>query len=267
MKGTFVIIAAIMLLTFSFLLFTDISFVQTGYGKAKFFLADGVGPVLQVMKAPVRAISYIFDGYINLVDVKEKNTELRKRVEELEMESQKMADIQRENKRLKELLDLEEQQPNEMIASRIVGEDLTNWFRCVVIDKGRNAGIRERMPVITPLGVVGQAVEVNDWHTKVMVINDTNSAVDVFVAGKDTRGIAEGTGRTTLRLKYVLKNDQLEVGDRLVTSGKDAIFPRGIAVGIVISVNKNSPGLFSEVEVMPYNNFRKLDAILVVKKP
>jgi rod shape-determining protein MreC len=265
-KGSFIIIAAILLLAISFLLFTNISIFQKGYGKAKFYLADGVGPVLQVIKAPARFADYVVENYVNLIDVKERNTELKKRLDAMELENQKIPELQKENERLKGLLELVERQPNEMIASRIVGEDVTNWFKCILIDKGRYAGIREKMPVITPLGVVGQAVEVNNWHTKVMVINDTNSAVDVFVTGKNTRGIAEGTGQTTLKLKYVLKNDELEVGDKLITSGKDAIFPKGLAVGIVISVNKNMPGLFSDIDVMPFNNFKKLDEVLVVKK-
>ncbi len=98
-----------------------------------------------------------------------------------------------------------------------------NWFKCIVIDKGQTAGIRVKMPVITDAGLVGQTVEVNRWHTKVMIINDTNSAVDTYVTGKHIRGIAEGTGKRTLKLKYVLKNDEISVGDRLITSGKDAI--------------------------------------------
>jgi len=126
--------------------------------------------------------------------------------------------------------------------------------------------VREKMPVVTPAGVVGQAVEVSRWHTQVMIINDTNSAVDVYTTGKHTRGIVEGTGQTTLKMKYVLKNDDIEVGDRLITSGKDAIYPEGLAVGIVINRNKTRPGLFSDIDVMPFNNFKKLDEVLVVKK-
>ncbi len=72
--------------------------------------------------------------------------------------------------------------------------------------------------------------------------------------------------QTTLKLKYVTKNDDVEAGDRLITSGKDAIFPKGLAVGIVISVNKNQAGLFSDIDVMPFNNFKKLDEVLVVKE-
>ena len=129
-----------------------------------------------------------------------------------------------------------------MIAARVTGEDVMNWFKCIIIDKGRTAGVKEKMPVVTPAGVVGQAVEVSRWHTKVMIINDTNSAVDVYTTGKHTRGIVEGTGQTILKMKYVLKNDDIEVGDRLITSGKDAIYPAGLALGIVIKIDKTQAG-------------------------
>ncbi len=266
MKSTFVIIATILLLVLSFLLFTNIAVFQKGYGKAKFYLADGVGPVLQILKTPARSVSYVLENYVDLIDVKRRNDKLKKKVETLELETQKIPELEKENERLKGLLHLVEEQPNELIAARIVGEDVMNWFKCVIIDKGRSAGIKEKMPVITPSGIVGQAVEVHNWHTKVMVVNDTNSAVDVYVSGKNARGIVEGTGSTTLKLKYVTKNDEVEVGDKLITSGKDAIFPKGLAVGIVINVNKNKAGLFSDIDVMPFNNFKKLDEVLVVKK-
>jgi rod shape-determining protein MreC len=265
LKGTLAIILAILVLTVSFLLFTDIGFFVRGYVKSKVHLADAVGPVLKVMSAPVHSVNYLFESYINLVGVKRRSGEMKKKLDTLLLENQKIPELEKENERLKGLLRFMEQRPNSMIAARVVGEDVTNWFKCIMIDKGRSYGVREKMPVITPAGIVGQAVEVNQWHTKVMVINDTNSAVDVYVSGRQSRGILEGTGQTILKLKYVLKNDELEVGDSLITSGKDSIYPRGISAGIVISINKNRAGLFADVDVMPFNNFKKLDEVLVVK--
>jgi rod shape-determining protein MreC len=265
-KGTFVIIAAVLLLALSFLLFTNIAFVDKGYSQAKLYLTDGLGPALKMLGTPVRSVDYVLDNYVNLIDVKKRNGELKKRVDSMELENQRITELEKENERLKALLDMVRQRPNEMIAARVIGEDVMNWFKCIIIDKGKNSGINARMPVITPVGVVGQTVEVSRWHTKVMIINDTNSAVDVYSAGKHTRGIIEGTGQTILKLKYVLKNDDIEVGDRLITSGKDAIYPTDLALGIVIKVDKTRPGLFSDIDVMPFNNFKKLDEVLVVKK-
>ena len=123
-----------------------------------------------------------------------------------------------------------------------------------------------KMPVVTSRGLVGQVVETDRWVTKVMVINDTNSSVDIYVEGRNTRGILEGTGQTLLRLKYIRKNDELEIGDKLITSGKDGIYPKGLAIGIVTTVNRNKPGIFADIEVMPFNNFNRLEEVLVLKK-
>lgn len=266
MKGTLVIIAAILLLVLSFLFFTNITAFSRGYSTAKVYLGNGVGPVLKAITTPVRSVDHLVDEYINLINVKRRNAELTRRLERLQLENEKIVELEKENQRLKGLLQLKEQKTNDLVAANITGEDVMNWFKCVIIDKGRSAGIKEKMPVITPAGVVGQAVEVNMWHSKVMIINDTNSAIDIYITGKHTRGIVEGTGQTVVKLKYVQKNDDVEVGDKLITSGKDGIYPRGLPVGIVISVNKNQPGLFADIDVMPFNNFKKLDEVLVVKR-
>ena len=266
MKGTLVVITAVVILAVSFLLFTDIGPIAKTYSKAKLYSAGMVGPTLRAVGAPFRFTHGIFDGYINVVDVKRKNGELQKKLEALQLQNQKFSELEKENERLRRLLHFMDERPGTLTAARVIGEDVTNWFKCVIIDKGRGNGIGEKMPVITPEGVVGQAVEVSQWHTKVMILTDTNSAIDVYVTGKQARGILAGTGRTTLKMKYVLKNDDLEAGDRLITSGKDGVYPRGLPVGVVITVNKNVVGLFAEVEVMPFNNFRKLDEVLVVRR-
>ena len=266
LKGTLVVITAVVILALSFLLFTDIGPVAKRYSKVKVYFANVVGPTLKGVGAPFHFTHGIFDAYVNLVDVKRKNDELRKKLEALQLKDQKFPELEKENERLRRLLHFMDERPGTLTAARVIGEDVSNWYKCIIIDKGRGNGISEKMPVITPEGVVGQAVEVNQWHTKVMILIDTNSAIDVYVTGKEARGILAGTGRTTLKMKYVLKNDDLEAGDRLITSGKDGVYPRGLPVGVVISVNKNVVGLFAEVEVMPFNNFRKLDEVLVVRK-
>jgi rod shape-determining protein MreC len=265
-KGSLVIITAVLLLVLSFLFFTNIGVFAKSYSKTKFHLGDIVGPTLKVISAPIHSVNYVLESYVNLIDVKRKNGELKRKLELMELENHKIAELQKENDRLKQLLRLVDEHPKTMIAARVIGEDVMNWFKCIIIDKGQTAGVKEKMPVITAVGVVGQAVEVNKWHAKVMIINDTNSAVDIYVVGKHTRGIIEGTGQTILKLKYVSKNDDLEVGDRLITSGKDNIYPKGMPLGIVTNINKSKPGLFADVDVMPYNNFKKLEEVLVVKK-
>ena len=266
MKKTVVIIIAVLILVLSFLVFTNIPVFFKNYSKIKTGVGEATGPALKLISKPTQLIRYMFDTYINLVGVKKENFELKKRLEALQIENQKLVEIDKENKRLKSILHLAEQNPNTMIAARVIGEDVKNWFKCIIIDKGRDSGIKEKMPVVTSKGLVGQAVEINKWHSKVMIVNDTNSSVDVYVEGKNSRGILEGTGQTTLKLKYVLKNDEIAIGDKLVTSGKDSIYPKGLPTGIIITINRNKAGIFADVDVMPFNNYKRLDEVLVVKK-
>lgn len=266
MKNPILIIITVLILAAAFLVFTNTPVVLKAYTKVKVVAGEAAGPALSALSKPGQLVKHVYHSYVNVVGAQKENDQLRKRLEKLEIDNQKIAELERENRRLKTILKLMEQNPNTMIAARVVGEDLRNWFRCIMVDKGRDHGVQPKMPVITPRGIVGQAVEVNKWHTKVMIINDTNSSVDVYVDGKNTRGVLEGTGQSTLKLKYVVKNEDIEIGDKLVTSGKDGIFPKGLPTGIVITVNRTKAGIFSDIDVMPFNNFRRLEEVLIVKR-
>jgi rod shape-determining protein MreC len=266
LKNTVVIIIAIAILVVSFFIFTNTPLFLKGYSVAKSGFGEISGPLLRIIGKPAEFARYLFNNYIGLIRTNRENADLRNKLTKLQLENQKIPELEQENKRLKTILNLMEQHPKTMIAARVVGEDVKNWFKCIILDKGKSSGIMIKMPVVTSRGLVGQVVETDRWVTKVMVINDTNSSVDIYVEGRNTRGILEGTGQTLLRLKYIRKNDELEIGDKLITSGKDGIYPKGLAIGIVTTVNRNKPGIFADIEVMPFNNFNRLEEVLVLKK-
>jgi rod shape-determining protein MreC len=266
LKNTVVIIIAIAILVVSFFIFTNTPLFIKGYSVAKSGFGEISGPLLRIIGKPAEFARYLFNNYIGLIRTNRENADLRNKLTKLQLENQKIPELEQENKRLKTILNLMEQHPKTMIAARVVGEDVKNWFKCIILDKGKNSGIMIKMPVVTSRGLVGQVVETDRWVTKVMVINDTNSSVDIYVEGRNTRGILEGTGQTLLRLKYIRKNDEIEIGDKLITSGKDGIYPKGLAIGIVTTVNRNKPGIFADIEVMPFNNFNRLEEVLVLKK-
>ena len=265
MKNSIIIITAILVLVSSFFVFSNIPFFVKGYSTIKRGSSEIAGPVLKLIGKPAYLVKYLFTTYIDLIDIKKENIELKKKLDAVQFENQKIPELDKENKRLKSILNLIDKSPGTIIAARVIGEDVKNWFKCIIIDKGKDSGVNEKMPVVTPKGLVGQAVEVNKWHSKVMVINDTNSSVDVYVEGKNTRGILEGTGQTTLKLKYILKNDEIAIGDKLITSGKDGIYPKGLPAGIIITASMNKSGIFADIDVMPFNNYKRLDEVLVIK--
>ncbi|MBP8625079.1 MAG: rod shape-determining protein MreC [Syntrophorhabdales bacterium] len=261
-----IIIIAVLVLTVSFFIFTRTPIFVNNYLKIKISCGEIVGPALRLLKEPFTGARYIFNTYMNLIDAKKENYLLKKRIDELLLENQRIPELEQENRRLKTILKLAESNPGTSVVAKVIGEDLKNWFKCIIVDKGRDHGINEKMPVITPKGIVGQVVEVNKWHSKVMIINDTNSSVDVNIEGRDTRGVLEGTGYTVLKLKYITKNDEVEVGDKLVTSGKDSIYPKGIPTGIIIAIDKQKAGIFYDIDVMPYNNFKRLEEVMILRK-
>jgi len=216
LKNSIAIIIAILILIISFFAFTNTPLVVRGYSTFKSGFSETIGPMLKLIAKPTDLVRYIFSSYINLVGAKRENAELKKKLDAFLLENQKIPDLERENKRLRTLLNFVEKNPRSLIAARVVGEDLKNWYKCIIIDKGDASNIKEKMPVITPRGIVGQAVEVDRWHSKVMVINDANSSVDVNAEGGTPR-LWSSTMPTlpwTSTLKGRIQEDSWKARDR-----------------------------------------------------
>ncbi|MBW2365959.1 MAG: rod shape-determining protein MreC [Deltaproteobacteria bacterium] len=128
-------------------------------------------------------------------------------------------------------------------------------------------GLKKGLPVIIPEGIAGHITEVTSHYAKVLLIFDQNSAVDAFVQRTRARGIVKGetTGRCVL--KYVLQKHDIRVGDTVVSSGWDGVFPKGLRIGYVSKVVKRTSGIFQEIKVTPYVDFDNLEEVLVILNP
>ncbi|MGZ8478400.1 MAG: rod shape-determining protein MreC, partial [Candidatus Binatia bacterium] len=133
-----------------------------------------------------------------------------------------------------------------------------------VLNKGSADGVRKGMAVVTPLGVIGKVVSVTGRTAKVLLLTDPNSGIDVLVQRTRSRGIVSGSLESGTVLKYVKRSEDVQEGDRLVTSGLDNVFPKGMLAGTVIKVRKQSRGLFQTVEVLPAVQASLVEEVLVV---
>ncbi len=133
-----------------------------------------------------------------------------------------------------------------------------------MLDKGSADGVRKGMGVVTPLGVVGKVVAVTGRTAKVILLTDPNSGIDVLVQRTRSRGIVSGSLESGTVLKYIKRSEDVQEGDRLVTSGLDSVFPKGMMAGTVIKVRKQSRGLFQSVEVLPAVQAALVEEVLVV---
>jgi rod shape-determining protein MreC len=176
-----------------------------------------------------------------------------------------MLELQEENARLRELLSAGEPIASSMLASRVIAFDPSNWIQAITIDKGSSDGVQVGMAAITYEGVVGQVSAVGLTSAKVLLLTDHSSGVEAVLQGSRIRGIVEGAGRRSLRWRFVLEEDEVKPGDRLVTSGMDGIYPPGLFIGRVANVERNTAGMFQQIDVSPAVNMAKLEEVLLIK--
>lgn len=209
-------------------------------------------------------ITGLQENYDTLAGFRSENERLRKRIQSLEVERQKLLEAQATNLRLKQLLDFRSHLSGAAVTASIIANSASSWFQSCLLDKGSADGVRKGMAVVTPLGVVGQVVAVTPRTAKVLLVTDPNSGIDVLVQRTRARGIVSGSLDNGTVLKYVKRSEDIQEGDRLITSGIDGVFPKGLMVGAVIKVHKQHLGLFQFVEVLPAVQSSRVEEVLVV---
>ena len=221
-------------------------------------------PLQIASQGAVNWISDFRENYDTLTGFKAENARLRKRIEALEVERQRYLEADATNRQLKALLDFRSQLSGTAITASIIANSASSWFQSCMLDKGSADGVSKGMAVVTPLGVIGQVVAVTPRTAKVLLLTDPNSGIDVLVQRTRSRGIVSGSLETGTILKYVKRSEDIQEGDRLITSGIDGVFPKGMMVGTVIKVRKQHLGLFQFIEVLPAVQTPRIENVLVV---
>jgi len=206
--------------------------------------------------------------YFDLVGARRENLELRKQLAALETARARMNELEVENHRLGDLLELREALASQAVAANVIGNDATGLSRTLIVGQGSHDGLRRDLAVISADGVVGRLIMVAPNAARVLLIDDHNSALDALDQRSRARGVIAGVIDDGLTMKYVDRSEDLRAGDEIITSGMDGIFPRGLLVGQIKRVSQEGPGLFLNVEVKPAANFRKLEQVLILtQKP
>jgi rod shape-determining protein MreC len=209
----------------------------------------------------------IQENYLTMTGFKAENERLRRRIQELEVERHRLLEADAVNRKLQQLLEFRSQLPSKAVTASIIANSASSWFQGCILDKGSADGVQKDMAVVTPLGVVGKVVSVTKRSAKVILLTDANSGIDVLVQRTRSRGIVSGSLDNGTVLKYMKRSEDVQVGDRLITSGVDGVFPKGLMVGTVIKVNKQHLGLFQSVEVLPAVQSSRVEEVLVVGGP
>jgi rod shape-determining protein MreC len=219
---------------------------------------------LSITNKGMNAVSNTWNHYFFLVGLHDENIALKKRVSTLSIDSQLLQEQADENKRLRDLLVFRKKFEHTMLPAEIIGRDPSGWFKTILIDKGSKDGIAKDTGVITPDGVVGRVIEVGLNSAKVLLLSDVNCYVDAVVKRTRTHGMVVGRGENMCTLAYMLKTEDVALGDVIISSGINTIYPRGIIIGTVTKINRDRSGFFQSIEVQPAVDFSKLHEVLIV---
>jgi len=220
-------------------------------------------PLLSASAAVSRGAKHFWSGYIWLIGARAENERLRAAVRDLTLREQALGQMREQNARLARLLDFKEGAEIHTIGARVIGRVPDFLSSVVYIDRGSQDGVAVDAAVLAGAGVVGRAVVVSLRQTQVQLISNADASIGVMLAASRSPGVLRGSGGLTLRLDYINNTEQVSVGDVVVSSGLDGIFPKGIPVGRVTSVRRGKT-VFRDIEVEPFADLLRLDEVLVV---
>ncbi len=207
----------------------------------------------------------LWTGYVGLRNLRQQNLALTDNVAELELELQVQRALAQQARSLERLLRLRETMALPTLSARVIATDATPYFRTLTIDRGRDDGLRPDMAVIAPAGVVGRVVAVSAGRAaQVQLLVDRNAAAGALVERTRASGLVVGTDTDgLLRMDYVSNLEDVRIGDRIVTSGVDRIYPGGFLIGEVTEVEQGV-GLYLVIHVDPVVEFSRIEDVLVV---
>jgi rod shape-determining protein MreC len=245
---------------------------RQGRSQLEHAIFAGLSPLQRAVGGGVSALTGVWRGYVDLRRVHRENQRLREQVRSLETTLLENQEVVREAERLREIAEVRPRLPLDTVVAQVVAAEGVPWYRTITINRGEQDGVALSSPVISATGVVGRVIAVGPHAAKVQLLLDRESGLGVriersrltaVVSGR--AGFADAVG-SDLELKFVPALADVVEGDVVVTSGLDRMFPKGLLVGRVRSV-QGGGGLFKEVAVTPSARFDKLEEVMIVRNP
>jgi rod shape-determining protein MreC len=219
-------------------------------------LRQGIGTVLyplqRALLVPRDTLSAGFDYVGDINRLRTENAELRRLEAANARQLLEVEHLAQENHQLRELMGARDRAPVRSQVAEVLYDTRDPFARRIVLDKGLQQGIVNGQPVIDSTGVVGQVTRVFPLSSELTLLTDRHIAIPVQVQRNGLRAIASGSGQGgRMELRYLSVNADLKEGDLVVTSGLDSVYPPGLPVGKVLSVDRRGAGNFARILVEP----------------
>ncbi len=251
--------------------YTSVYNVGTNTGKN--IIGTVTSPIQKVFYNIGRVFSNSYESILEIYKVREENIQLKERVYELTNENRILLDIVENQEYLKNEYEMRQMIDYDYVKSQIISRDPNNWFQKFTIDKGTNEGIKnddiivhaaELEEDLVVIGLVGKVIDVGNNWSKVITIADINSSISFRNIKNNSSGILKGQIDNTIKGYTFSKDDEIKVGDALVTSGLGEIYTQNLYIGKVISLERDD-GLTIDLQVEPVVDFQELHNVYVLK--
>jgi len=237
---------------------------DSGRGVVKKLVLEAAAPVQMFFNASIEGVEGAWARYIHLVGLEEENRYLKSKIAGLQAELILYKEGHLEAQRLQKLLLVQNEYQHSFIAARVIGKEQAALSKTLWINKGAAHGLKSGMPVLVPPGLIGKLTDVS-WHnSKVLLLIDESSNVDVLIQRTRVQGIVRGAGSRGCVVRYISKIQDVKEGDVVVTSGLSNLFPKGLLIGKVTHVDRMDVGLFLQIRVTPFADFAALEEVMVL---
>lgn len=226
--------------------------------KTSSMATDVVSPLIDVLVVPARTLAGVFDYFRDLSKIYDDNRKLRAENNRLQIVSDKARALEIENKLLAKLLNYTPPPNAKFVTARVIAEEGGAFSHSIIAYTGRDSGVKKGQVVMSDNGVIGRVDKPGKMYSKIILITDINSKIPVMVERTRVRGILSGDNTTVPKMIFIPLSAKLTVGDRIITSGVAGVFPPGLPIGKISSIEKNS------VKIKTFGNLDRLEYVKII---
>ena len=252
------------ILIFSLVLMT----VNVRYEKSNLFFESIViwffSPIQNLLTSTTSYVSDAFDYYFFLVETSKENDRLLLKVNLLSKKNNELIERNKLLERSDNLIEFLDKDERPFVIAKVIGYDATQWSKVIFINRGTNHKVQKNSSVMNNAGVIGHVIHSSPNSSKVLLITDSRSAVDSLFQETRESGITVGTGENICEMKFVPISAKINLGDKVISSGLGGVFPKGLVVGRVVDIVKQSQELFQDIMVEPSADLSNIEEVIVL---